>query len=123
MRTVTRTNSKIKCAELGPLVPFAQAIAAMVVDEIRPLLEGRVGDEWYTRETCPYSKRWWDRNAGKTFDVYKDGRQNKGKKPAVDLAFERDAKLAPKAATSIESLDEDEAELARAGIRLVGSDR
>ena len=117
METLTRSNSKIKSAELGPLGPICQAIAALVVAELRPILEGTVADGLVDRRTCRYSKRWWDRNAGRTFGVSKDGRRLVAKRADVDAAFERQAKLAPKEPVR-SPRDAAEAELEEAGIKL-----
>jgi len=106
--------------DLGALAPLVDAIASRVVEQLRPLFEGKAADDIVDRKTCPYSKRWWDANVGRTFDAGKDGRRLVAKRAAVDAAFERQQKFSPRVAPAAEPKDEDEADLARAGIRLVG---
>lgn len=101
---------------LDALAPLAKLIAKELAEELKPLLrDGR--PEFVERKTCPFSKRWWDRNAGKTFPVSRDGRRLIAKRDDVDRAFERQAKLAPMGVIETD-LDDGELELVRAGIRL-----
>jgi hypothetical protein len=102
------------------LTPLAKLIARELAAEILPLLSP--ADDIVSRKTCRYSKRWWDRNAGVTFPVFMNGREKVGKRANIDAAFEREAKLAPKA-QPVAPRDEEEAELEAAGIHLVGGSR
>jgi hypothetical protein len=107
--------------DLGALAPFVDAIASRVADLLRPQFEGRGNDdEFVDRKTCSHSKRWWDRNVGVAFEVFKDGRTNKAKRKAVDAAFERQSKLAPKPMPAPRADDAELEELEAAGLRLVG---
>jgi hypothetical protein len=107
--------------DLGLLGPIVAAIVAGVTAELRPVLEGQSGDVFTDRKSSGKPKRWWDRNAGRTFDIYRNGNRNCAKKADVDRAFELEAKLAPKPGRA--PRDEDEVELLRVGIRLAGNDR
>ena len=104
---------------LGPFEPVVEAIVERVVERLRPLLGVRP-DDFVNRKSCRYSKRWWDRNADRTFPTFVDGRRKVAKAADVNRAFERQQKVEPKSA---EPIDEVEADLIRAGIRLVGGTR
>ena len=81
----------------------------------------RVPNELCDRKTAPVSKRAWDAFAGKAngFAAFKDGRRTVAKRANVIAWLEKTRQLTPAAAEAAELiLDEDEAALQQAGIKL-----
>jgi hypothetical protein len=113
---MSRASSVDQSAIATLLSAFAKAIAPEVAREVAKHLaaEGR-GDCLVDRKTAPISKRAWDRYAGKLdgFAAYRDGRRVVAKRADVLAWLERARAIAPHA------LDEDEAALVAAGVRLV----
>jgi hypothetical protein len=120
---MARTRAACKLiAELGPLAPYIEGFADLVAERVHALGGQCADDDLVDRKSCPYSKRWWDANVGRTFEARKDGRRLVARRGEVDAAFARLAKFAPKSKTepTPEPTDPDEAELVAAGIKLNG---
>src|SRR5690349_11606425 len=82
--------------DFGVFGPLIDAIAARVVAHVRALLDAKSEHDMIDRKSCPYSKRWWDVNAGRTFTIFRDGRRRVAKRIDVQQAFESGGELAPR---------------------------
>jgi hypothetical protein len=103
----------------------ARLLARYIAEEIRTQLANREPDtdRLVDRETAGVSKRWWDREHGRSFPCIRDGRRIVAKRSDVMAALERSRRFAPAAVAAGEPRDADEAALARAGIRLASGGR
>src|SRR5689334_5090402 len=90
-----------------PLREAARIFAKLVAEELRPLLAERSpqSDRLVSRETAGVSKRWWDREHGRSFPCIRDGRRIVAKRSDVMAALERSRRFTPTVVTKDEPRD------------------
>jgi hypothetical protein len=115
--TSSNSNSNI---DLGYFAPLVRTLASLLADELRPMLAGQREDEVVDRKTAGVSKRFWDREKGRAFPIFRDGRRYVAKRADVMKALEKQARFEPMSQPAPEPKDPDERELVAAGIKLNG---
>jgi hypothetical protein len=99
------------------LLPALKVLARLIANEMRTDLHG--GDDAMVGRgdvgALGLSKRWWDANAGRAFEAFRNGRRFIARRVDVLAAVERERVCRPEKAPTV---DTDVAELEAAGVRL-----